>query len=405
VLPLKEWTEKIWLAPMGPSLAADMGISLSSVIGAVLSALGFLASVLSDLGLLTVIAAFAVVAWATRDAWARKCWQATLGELSCPDPRNWILCGCLPCGWCIMNVCCSWICPRFHPPFRLRIIIVKAKHLQESVLGDLGAGGMAVYAEVRAGNNPVKTTSVQAYNRFETSTVLWNEPIDMVMYPATTTVSIALYHTGTDDIWLGSLHIPVDAFYEPPGSCSEWTICGHSGARLCSELLGAEYRWPFVRGAPSTSEWRLQSRQGGCCRHREECERWEVLHDIGHTVLLPVASPRSNDMRTWSGLSGHKFEAIQDVTNSGMRLRELPDVLRADKDVVLAAVRQNAGALQFAAPSLQHDPMVRQAAADAPEPAILKLERGDEDAGKLWVYFILHGMGQDEDLPQKMMAV
>mmetsp|Transcript_53767 Transcript_53767/g.156782 ORF Transcript_53767/g.156782 Transcript_53767/m.156782 type:complete len:386 (+) Transcript_53767:88-1245(+) len=382
-----------------------MGHSLSSVISMVNHTSRDLASLLYQVDGLLVLAGLAIVAWATRGTWGPACWKATLGRVACGDPRNLVLCGCLPCGWCIMNLCCPWVCPKFHPAFRLRIIIVKARHLHLAALQekDRGQGSMSVYAEVEAGNNPVKTTSAQTYNHPGTDTVSWNEPIDMVMYPSTPSVTIHLYNKGSSDLWLGSLNVPVDSIYEPPGILSEHSFCGRGCARLCHELCGTEYRWPFVRGAPRNSEWRLQTRQwvDHCAGHKEK-KSWAVLGNLERTAMFSSSTvPPGQTVPSWARLSEEKFEAIQQVNLDGTSLREMPSSLQSDKDVVMAAVRQDARSLRYASQPLQDDPSVQRAAAHVPEPMILQVNRGSEDVGKLWVYFVMHGL--DEDLPTKML--
>mmetsp|Transcript_123721 Transcript_123721/g.385269 ORF Transcript_123721/g.385269 Transcript_123721/m.385269 type:complete len:386 (+) Transcript_123721:146-1303(+) len=379
--------------------------SLSSVVDTVNGASQGIAFAFEHALGLTVLVVLAVVAVVTRRSWARACWQATFGQFLCPDPRNLVLCGCFPCGWCIMNVCCPWVCPKFHPPFRLRIILVKARHLHLGALDDKdrGRGQLSLYAEVEADRNPVKTTSAQVYLR--NNTVVWNEPVDMVVYPSTTSIRINLYHKdGQSDLWLGSLDVPVDSIYEPPGTLSEFSLCGRSCAKLCSEFCGAAYRWPFVRGAPSNSEWRLQNRQWvDCCVGHKEKQRWAALGDLGRTAMFSSSTVLPGQTSLWSRLSGQKFKAIQQVNAKGMMIRELPDTLRADKDVVMAAVKQDAGALRYAAPALQNDPSVQRAAANVPEPMILQVQRGHEEMGKLWAYFIMHGLDEEEGLPPKML--
>uniref|UniRef100_A0A7S2BRU1 DUF4116 domain-containing protein n=1 Tax=Alexandrium andersonii TaxID=327968 RepID=A0A7S2BRU1_9DINO len=380
-----------------------MGDALSSSIDAVNEMARDLAFTVHHMNGLIVLVALIAVAFATRGLWGQPCWKATLGQIACPDPRNLVLCGCFPCGWCIMNVCCPWVCPRYHPLFRLRVVIVKARHLRSAAVEakDKGLGSQAVFAEVEAGFNPAKTTSAQTYNHLGNDTVWWNEPIDLVMYPSVTTIHIDLYRKGTPDVWLGSLDIPVDSFYEPPGTLGDCTLCGRSCAKVCNELCGTEYKWPFVRGAPTHSEWRLQSRQWiDHCAGNEEKQRWAELGEIGRTAMFSSSSAPPGQTR-WSRLSEQKFQAIQQVNVDGASLRGMPDALRADKDVVMAAVKQDADALRFAAPSLQRDPAVQRAAADVPEPMILPINHDNADVGRLWVYFVMYSM--DEPLPPKML--
>jgi len=349
-----------------------------------------------------LLAAVLAAVWLSRGSWGQAAYEATLGKFALPDPRNAVLCGLVPVGWCIMNVCCPFVCAKYHPPFRLRIILVKARHLHEG-LEDAG-GPMAVYAEVRAGTNPVKTTSVQTYQRRTKAgdghdTVWWNEPVDVVMRPAATSVTIDLYRSAARPLWIGTLHVPVDAVYEPPGTCTECNPCGYSGAKLCSRFFGTEYRWPFVRGLPRPQElYEVRPLFHDCVPGSggdEDQWKWQLLdaYDVFHESSGPAA-PAPAD--------GPKGKALRQVKRDGARLAELPPQLQADRDVVLASVQQNGDAIRFATPELQQDMEVQRVACRAPRPLILPLNRGGEEAGKLWVYFIFHSLDEEEDLPYKM---
>merc|ERR1719419_1234294 len=108
----------------------------------------------------------------------------------------------------------------------------------------------------------------------------------MLMYPSATYVSISLYHKGAAELWLGSVHVPVDSFFEPPGILNSATFCGKNCPRLCNRFLGTEYRWPFVRGAPSNHEWRLlRAQENSCCWSPEGRERAEIVRHAGDSVL------------------------------------------------------------------------------------------------------------------------
>jgi len=371
--------------------------------------LNLAAFVLTHAQWMIVFLGIVAAAWFTRDQWGRKLYQATLGQVACPDVRNAVLCGVFPCGWCIMEFCCPFICPKYHPPFRLRVIVVKAKRLQESLVDGI-KGHMRVYAEVRAGTNPAKTTSLQPYSQsgdqgHAAKTVTWNEPIDMVMYPAATSLHIDLIHKeALKESWLGTANVLVDSFYKNPGACEDCHICGKSMAKLGHKAFGTEYRWPFARGEPSTRELKEESGPCDFCfkKSREEKRRLVTLEG-GHGLFLDTMDkpPMQSAMLTQEE-SREKYQAIQKVSRNGRALAQLSAAMRSDKDVVLAAVRQKGKAIEFASHELQNDVHVQRVAAQVPRPMVVPLTRGGEDAGRLWVYFIMHGIGEDDDLPNKI---
>jgi len=349
-----------------------------------------------SLGWTALLATIVLGLWISRDVWLRPCAEAFIGQVNLPDPRD-VTCGCVSCGWCIMNACCPIVCPKFHPPFRLRVVLVQAKRLPQECLAG-GDGGMRVYAQVTVAGNPSKTTSaVRCSPRGPGggAAVAWHEPVDLTMYPSNTELKIDLVDAASGKTF-ASVTVPVDSFYESPGSLTDVPWCGvYQCPRLWSTHFGAEYKWPFVRGAPSLEELGMHLADqesagclGGCCG--------ASAPTANHELRLE----RRAALQTHTARQGEKAFALSSVQGNGMELAHLPEHLRSDRDVVLVAVRENGEAIQFASPEMQADIEVQRVAARAPAPMVLALHAASgEDAGRLWAYFVMHGLEEDEDLP------
>lgn len=165
-----------------------------------------------DLELLVITIIALLVLWHFRELWWRQVYNATCGRIRCCDIRN------VPClGWCIMDILCSCVCPDYHPPFGLRIIVHSAKNLRytEGITGQLTGDAMDAYVRIKCGNNPEKTTSIQpcpSHGR-----VVWNEPLDFICNPADHTLTVEVWDQdlNADDL-IGYVDIDVSAFYLDP---------------------------------------------------------------------------------------------------------------------------------------------------------------------------------------------
>lgn len=313
-------------------------------------------------------------------------YEATCGKFHFDDLRDKTIC-CFSCGWCVMDVLFPFMCPKFHPPFQLRLMIVKARCLQG--MSSMTTGYTHVYAECSAGNNPKTTTSVQPYNADDS--VWWNEPIDLIIPSSLNSIRINIKANGALGAdTLGTVDIPVDGFYEPPGPCHQCTLCG---VFPCPKLFGS-HKWPFVRGAPRDLDYGVLVDDGvdiesACC-----CD------SSGNTSTSRkrVANLFANAHVT----SAHgiaKSQALERVRLDGNALGE-PGMerWRNDEDVVVSAILQNPSAMEYASKRLQEDLHVTRVAAGLPQPMILELEHYGEPAGRLWVYFVMH----DGDLPESL---
>merc|ERR1740121_270573 len=124
---------------------------------------------------------------------------------------------------------------------------------------------------------------------------------------------------------------------------------------------------------------------GGCCG----AEAPSTSHEL--------RLARRDALQTHTARQGDKASALSSVQSNGMELAHLPEDLRSDRDVVLAAVRESGEAIQFASPELQGDMEVQRVAARAPAPMVLALHTvSGEDAGRLWAYFVMYGVEEDE---------
>merc|ERR1711920_1114813 len=224
----------------------------------------------------------------------------------------------------------------------------------------------------------------------------------MGMEPATRRVSIELWHENdVCSTFVGQASVPVDGFYEPPSRCDDWHVCGHSAAKLSHKAFGTEYQWPFARGEPSTKE--LKDYPGPChdchccCCGRHDFEEQEELLERGlflDSYDKPPAPPQQSTMAAQGSAkmgSEEKFHAINVVAKNGLRLEQQSTELRCDRDVVMAAVRENGAAIRFASDQLRNDLHVQLAAAGTPRPMVLTLHDSRKEVGLLWVYFIMHG--------------
>mmetsp|Transcript_102141 Transcript_102141/g.288480 ORF Transcript_102141/g.288480 Transcript_102141/m.288480 type:complete len:374 (-) Transcript_102141:395-1516(-) len=352
------------------------------------------ASAWSNVCWVLMLGAVVVLLWACRERWMRKAYEATCGKLACPDPRAYTCCGCISMGWCIMNVCCPVCCPKFHPPFGLRLVIIKARRLPIG-WADMATGSMSIYAEVRAGTNPVKSTSVQTY-RLKSGvggvtlsgddTVWWNEPIDLVMCPGDHTVRIELCQKATPSAspeFLGRVNVPVDGFYQDPGMCTNLPWCNsYPFPKWCHRWFKTAYHWPFIRGAPRKLEFRVRGSE-------------RITSETGTKTRADSAALDGLD----ASLISDKHKALLLMQRNGMELEWLPEQFRADKDVVMTAVSQNPDAIAFASEDLRQDAQIVRIAAQVPTPMILELRKSGEPAGRLWLYFVLYDLDAHDELP------
>eukprot|EP00747_Dinoflagellata_sp_TGD_P169613 gnl/TRDRNA2_/TRDRNA2_199011_c0_seq1.p1 gnl/TRDRNA2_/TRDRNA2_199011_c0~~gnl/TRDRNA2_/TRDRNA2_199011_c0_seq1.p1 ORF type:complete len:314 (+),score=42.56 gnl/TRDRNA2_/TRDRNA2_199011_c0_seq1:66-1007(+) len=155
-----------------------------------------------------IVVVFAVVIFfmfAFRHQWFPIVWKATLGSLRWPNActlRNYE-----PCSWLLP--CCFPCCfPRYHERVRLRVMIVEAFELRNT--NQLRA--MQVFCLVRAGDNPVKSTSTRGLNA--KGSVLWNDAIDIIIEPADDDVVIQVVRpTMSQTEVIGTCHLKISEFF------------------------------------------------------------------------------------------------------------------------------------------------------------------------------------------------
>lgn len=113
--------------------------------------------------------------------------------------------------------CLACICPcvfgEFHPPFRLRIVVLEGWNLRKSdVLTQ-----MQSYIIFRSGNNPLKSTSIRKVPiRNDTYPVVWNDVVDLEIEITDKWVSFEVVDQDTyseDDV-IGAAGIYVHEIFE-----------------------------------------------------------------------------------------------------------------------------------------------------------------------------------------------
>lgn len=318
-----------------------------------------------------------------------------------------------------MDVCCPAICPAFNPPFEMRVVIVKAGRLPRNVM-EMTYGSMRVFAQVHAGNNPVKNTSVQEYNlggglntwsRKDKEVVWWNEPVDLVIPPATQLITIEIYHArdfGGAEL-LGSARVPVKCVYSRPGTCHNCMVCGTypcpwilHRAHLCP------YTWPFIRGMPDGVTLFQKTSEKVVEELEDEREKVVALATEDPKMLeaarkesIQEDSVRNDDQEEEE--AANKYEAYLQCSKNGSALKDMDPKWQDMESVVKAAVKNDPDALQYASYRLQHHPGIQRAALGIPKPLILPLSLHGEPAGNVQVYMILHHKW--EKLPNMDMAL
>eukprot|EP00929_Paragymnodinium_shiwhaense_P100095 TRINITY_DN6214_c0_g1_i1.p1 TRINITY_DN6214_c0_g1~~TRINITY_DN6214_c0_g1_i1.p1 ORF type:complete len:452 (+),score=63.56 TRINITY_DN6214_c0_g1_i1:71-1426(+) len=351
----------------------------------------------------------------TRPYWAPQVYEATIGQLHLPSFTN-AHCCCIHFGYWIQDIWCPCICPSFHPPFGLRLIVVKARHLPESVADMAGAAPMEVYVEAEAGNNPKKSTSAQRYkptiwdmgdNKLitylnpGTDTVVFNEPLHVQVPPSLGNITLNIYKktfTGQAEL-LCTRTVEVDSFYEPPGMCFRAQCCGWFPlAKWIAFLpfLGQVYKYPFIRGAPRShvEKERLVKK-----------ELRKLAGFIPQQQQMDATMPLVSELKTEEeaqGLSPEEIrkevaKATEIVHDNWTLIKQLPAWLADNTEVAVAAVTEDNEAYKFCGKNAQQDEAVLSAAYGVPRPMVLQMFRKGLPAGKLWVYFVMHDI--DESLP------
>eukprot|EP00929_Paragymnodinium_shiwhaense_P120677 TRINITY_DN92681_c0_g1_i1.p1 TRINITY_DN92681_c0_g1~~TRINITY_DN92681_c0_g1_i1.p1 ORF type:complete len:414 (+),score=75.45 TRINITY_DN92681_c0_g1_i1:79-1320(+) len=124
------------------------------------------------------VAEFAVVGliclaiFACRAVWWPPLYMHTCAKCKCFHIRN------VPAiGFCVANICRCWF-SRYHPTFRLRIVIKAGWNLRQVDI----VNQMQAYVKVLCGNNPDKNTSVARVPLSNSShPVVWDDVVDIMV--------------------------------------------------------------------------------------------------------------------------------------------------------------------------------------------------------------------------------
>lgn len=376
--------------------AEDSGKVVMKFLMLALEIVGFIFEKASDVYMMAAMVAFLAIGWYFGGAIAHKVYMATCAQIHCPHFTN-IRCLGMPWGFCIQDIICPCICHKYRPKFGVRFHIVKARYLNTGAL----SGDIKVYCRVWAGNNPLKTTSMQTYNnpnlftgpatgdidRSGWQTVIWNEPVDLVIYPSTGNIQIVVHDLGMlgNEQTLGTVYLDVGAFYEEDKAvCSYlWFGCC-DWCPPCFPKSLFKPKWPLIKGAPSLEE--LQHHHAmttaTCSQTISRSLGLDALQQIGAGLFAEDAvqlGPETDNLNT----------IMEGLADDGMQLEHLNKKFRKDKDVVVVAVRDNPKALQYASKKLQYDPMVQRIQYKLPEPMILEILSWGRPAGYMWAYMIL----------------
>jgi hypothetical protein len=310
-----------------------------------------------------------------------------------------------------MNICCPFLCRTFHPPFRLRLVVVKAARLGLSLAGP----DPSIHVEVSAGNNPRKSTSRQKLQVHGSKSmfgacdddisVVWNEPLDLIMNPSETHIRVEVFYAGTfgHDV-LGHVDIPIDVFYESPGTCENVVCCGwYPCPWLCHRFCAQKYAWPAVIGAPRAahmSTWMKQlSKNGDVWSSLASCS-CDAMQQA-HTQSYDAVVKKLGHPRAWS-----EYSCLQAVSKNGLVLEYLHDQWQGSTPienetwyhrVLIAAIRNNPEAVKFVPRKFADDDEVRRVAHDVPKPMIMELQKCGADVGRIWLYFMLNDVYSDAD--------
>lgn len=302
-------------------------------------------------------------------------------------------------GCIIMDLCCPIFCPRFRPPFALRVVLVKARKLEAA------AAGRSIYVEVLAGDNPAKTTSLQRYHDEPgLEYVVWNEPVDLLIEPSMTHLAISVYSKGLlGDSLVGSVQVPIDGIHEPRGACHQCPCFGSYDfwPSLWARVQMARYEWPLVRGTPDDREWYRPAARMACLRCCGLCDKPAQRVKTYTHLLTKVpeqhAAPGGRASESSSPGARSRREAARLVARNGLHLQYLSERLKADRQIVALAVHQNGDALRFASPALRQDLELQRIAAKVPEPFVLQLHHHGKPAGRLFAYFVLRSLDDLEE--------
>lgn len=186
-----------------------------------------------DTGKVIIVFASLFAIFLTRHVWGPPVYAMTCAHVHLPSPLDWKICGIdwfwCSIGWWTMNLCCSCICPPYHPPFRLRAIVHYAKSLRytEGIVGRMTGKNVDAYVQIHVNHNPKKTTSVvQVPLKNDIFPVVWNEPIDLIINSSASKLHVTVWDQDfqTDDT-VGEAVVLVEEFFKSKKSDCCWGCC------------------------------------------------------------------------------------------------------------------------------------------------------------------------------------
>jgi len=122
-----------------------------------------------------------IILYIFKGTWYPEVYRRTLGSWNLPRLRSWT-----PIGWWC-SVCCGCWVPKYHPSFRLRIVIHKGTKLRNTEYAE----AMKCYVNVKCGLNPVKTTSMQTVPTDNVRyPVVWEDAVDLEVDTADDSIDI-----------------------------------------------------------------------------------------------------------------------------------------------------------------------------------------------------------------------
>jgi len=169
---------------------------------------------------------FLFLVWGLKGIWWPLLWENTVSKMRLQSPRN---------AYCIAWIT-SCLCPccfnRFHPPFRLRLVVHEAWNLRRIDV----MNHMECFVEAKCGLNPSKTTAIQSVplnNRSEP--VIWNDAVDLEVQITDEILAIQVHNSAPllPDQLIGSAHLSVsDEFSRMQGSLEKVKSIERETAKL-----------------------------------------------------------------------------------------------------------------------------------------------------------------------------
>uniref|UniRef100_A0A7S2IDF0 C2 domain-containing protein n=1 Tax=Alexandrium andersonii TaxID=327968 RepID=A0A7S2IDF0_9DINO len=182
--------------------------------------------VIVNLLIILVVGFFLFLVWAVRGLWWPLVRESTIDKMRLPSIRN---------VYCVAWLC-SCACPclfsRFHPPFRLRVVVHEAWNLRRIDV----VNAMECFVVVKCGLNPAKTTVIQAVpmnNRSQP--VIWNDAVDLEVQITDEVLGFEVYNSAqlTPDQLIGSVAVSVsDAYSRMQGHLDEVKSLERDSAKL-----------------------------------------------------------------------------------------------------------------------------------------------------------------------------